>query len=288
MNVSSEVISHKILLWSNLIKFSHTIFAMPFALSMLVVVSHRQPIFWKQIFWILIAMITARSAAMAFNRLIDRHIDRLNPRTKDRELPKGALSVKSVVVFFVFSSVVFHFSAFQLSLGCLLLAPVVLGVLCFYSWTKRFTSFAHLVLGIALALAPGGVWYALTNKFSILPIPLMLAVAFWVAGFDIIYSCQDADFDRKQNLYSVPALFGVKKALVFSKLSHLLSAVLLAVFGFMAGLGFVYFIGCIVFSLIIFSQHLLISDTNLSRVNEAFFVRNGFASIVFLVFVFFS
>lgn len=276
---------HDISLWGRLIKFSHSIFALPFALSMAVVVARTYPVSLGQILWILVALVAARTAAMAFNRIIDRKIDSQNPRTKNRELASGQVSLPSVIFLFSISSIIFHFAAWSLGRNCLLLAPLVLAFLCFYSWTKRFTSNSHLVLGVALALAPGGVWFALTGGVAWLPVLMMLAVMFWVAGFDIIYSCQDQEFDKKIGLFSLPSRLGLVNALRISVCFHLLTIICLLIFGYFARLGQIYFLGCAFFSVLLMNQHRIVNAANLKRVNEAFFTMNGFASVIFFLFV---
>ena len=269
--------------WARLVKFSHTIFALPFALAMLVVVSRTYPISLVQVGLLMVCLVAARTAAMAFNRILDRRIDALNPRTAQRELPSGKVSLASAYSLLLVASIAFLLGSWGLGVHCLVLAPPVLGVLFFYSWTKRFTSGAHLVLGLALALAPGGVWYALTAEFAWLPVWMMLGVLLWVAGFDIIYSCQDAEFDRHQKLYSIPARLGVPAALKLAALLHIISALCFLWFWSAANLGSAALLGTAVFIAIVLSQHRLVRADDLSRVNEAFFTRNGFASVIYLI-----
>lgn len=269
--------------WGRLVKFSHSVFALPFALSMAVVVLRRQPITAGQIGWILLALVSARTAAMAFNRLIDRDIDARNPRTRSREIPAGAVSPRSARTLVLISSCIFFAAAAGLGKHCLVLAPAVLGLLMFYSLTKRFTRYSHIVLGLALALAPGGVWYALTAEVALLPLALMLAVLLWVAGFDIIYSCQDVEFDRSAGLHSLPAKLGVARALLLSRVFHLIAIACLAAFGWMAGLGTAYYIGLVVFGSVLLYQHRLVSPRDLSRVDAAFFTVNGIASVCYFL-----
>jgi 4-hydroxybenzoate polyprenyltransferase len=280
---SRRSLAEELAVWGRLVKFSHTIFALPFALSMFVIVARWRPVTFAQLGWILLSLAGARTAAMAFNRLIDRRIDAQNPRTKSRELPAGVVSTTSVAVLVAASSGVFLASASMLGTHCLVLAPFVLAWLLFYSWTKRFTRYAHLVLGLSLALAPGGVWYALTAEFAVLPLSMMGGVALWVAGFDIIYSCQDVEFDAANGLHSIPARVGVKRALLIARMLHAAAFVLLGVFGWYAGLGLAYFIGLGAFGGIIAGQHYLVSAEDLSRVDAAFFTRNGIASVAYFV-----
>lgn len=267
--------------WASLVKISHTVFAMPFALAMFVVVTRDYPATLLHLFWIVVALVSARTAAMAYNRYVDRDIDALNPRTIYRELPAGIISEQSVVWLVLLSSCLFIFSAFMLGQDCGSIAPFVLLVLLAYSHTKRFTAYAHVLLGLALALAPGGVWFAVTHSIDLLPLWLMCAVLFWVSGFDIIYSCLDVTFDKVRHLHSIPARFGVAKALWISRLFHLAALIMLIFFGVKAELGIWYFVGLAMFGLVISSQHFLISPDNLAKVNIAFFTRNGIASIIF-------
>jgi 4-hydroxybenzoate polyprenyltransferase len=269
--------------WGSLVKFSHTIFALPFALSMIVIVARQQSISLAQTAWILLALATARTSSMAFNRYVDRHIDSKNPRTVMRELPAGKVSEKSVLILIVANAILFFFAAAMLGVHCLLLAPLVLGILMFYSYTKRFTSFSHVVLGLALAMAPGGAWYALTARFDLLPVVLMTAVLMWVAGFDMLYSCQDEHFDRQNSLHSVPAALGARGAFALARSLHLSAFLLLLVFGQMAGLGGPYYVGVLVFGGLLANQHSIISPSDLSRIDAAFFTRNGLASVVFFL-----
>lgn len=268
---------------AELVKFSHTVFAFPFALAMLVVVSRTYSISLTQYIFIAAALVTARTAAMAFNRIIDAKIDALNPRTKNREIPSGELSVKSAWFLVAATCALFLIFSALLGMHCLLLAPLVLGFLFFYSWTKRFTKYSHLVLGLALSLAPGGVWYALTAKLALFPLTLMAAVLFWVGGFDILYSCQDSEFDRSVGLHSIPSEMGVARAFNLAKIFHFVAVVLLVFFGLQADLGVFYYLGIALFAYLLFSQYLIISPKDLTRIDAAFFTRNGLASLIFLV-----
>ncbi len=269
--------------FASLVKFSHSIFALPFALSMVVVCDRISPISVSQIIWILVAMVSARTAAMGFNRLLDRRIDAQNPRTAQREIPAGVVSVSQASALIVFSSLAFLTASGLLGSHCLWLAPFVLGWLFFYSYCKRFTSFAHIVLGISLAMAPGGVWYALIGAFAWAPVTLMIGVALWVAGFDIIYACQDTEFDRETGLHSIPAKVGIERALRVSKILHIGAMISFASFGITFGLGLSFWILFGVFLALIASQHRLVSAKDLSRANAAFFTRNGIASVVFFL-----
>jgi 4-hydroxybenzoate polyprenyltransferase len=256
---------------------------MPFALGMMAVVTSKVDVTLSQVIWILICLVSARTGAMALNRAIDHKIDSMNPRTKNREVPAGVVSVGSVWALLILAYGIFIYSAAMLGVHTLMLAIPVLVILSFYSWTKRFTSYSHIFLGLALALAPGGVWYALVGTVEMLPIWLMLGVLFWVAGFDIIYSCQDAEFDRAQGLFSIPSRVGIPMALRISFGMHLVSILFMILFGLMAQLGIIFFAGVLLFGILVISQHRLVRADDLSRVNEAFFVRNGLGSFIFFL-----
>lgn len=277
----SRTLTQEIVIWGKLVRFSHTIFAMPFALSMFVYVSSFTPVHSGQFVAIVIALIAARTAAMTFNRIVDRDIDRLNPRTREREIPSGVVSLRSAWMLWALSCCAFLLSAWALGLHCLVLAPFVLAILCYYSWAKRFTSWAHIVLGLSLAMAPGGVWYALTGQAAWLPVWMMLGVLFWVAGFDILYSCQDIEFDRTQSLWSVPAYFGENTAFSFARLFHVIAVGCLAAFGYQARLSGAFWMGLAVFAILLCQQHLLVGPGNLKKIDAAFFTKNGLASVVF-------
>jgi 4-hydroxybenzoate polyprenyltransferase len=272
----------QVYLWGRLVKFSHTVFALPFALSMALIVSRDHSVSLRQVIWILLAMVGARTAAMSFNRLVDRSLDANNRRTHTREIPSGLISISSVRVLLYLSSALFLISSGQLGRHCFYLAPIVLAILFFYSWTKRFTKYSHLVLGFCLALAPGGVWYALTATFAWLPVILMAAVLLWVAGFDILYACQDIEFDRALGLYSIPATLGLKRSFLVAQAFHTGCVALLIVFGIQAGLGIGYFVGLSLFTICLTSQHVFVLKNAISAIDLAFFTRNGAASLLFL------
>lgn len=265
----------------DMIQFSHSIFALPFALSGAWLAAGGMP-HWEQLLGILGACICARSAAMGFNRLVDRHFDALNPRTSQRALPTGSISVHSTVIFVALNSLLFVAFSAWLNPLCLLLSPLVLAVLFLYSWTKRWTALTHLFLGLSLGLAPLGAWLAVRGDFEgriLIPLLLGAAVLFWVAGFDLIYSCQDIDFDRKTGLHSIPARYGAKKALVFSALFHFAVLILLALLGIVAELGIPYWIGFALAACLLCYEHWLVRPNDLSRVNLAFFTLNGWVGI---------
>jgi len=270
----------------SLIKFSHTVFALPFALIGFFLASSQFGFDWGNLVLVLMCMVFARSAAMAFNRYIDRDIDLKNPRTAEvREIPKGVISPKAALLFVIFTSVNFIITTYFINTLCFYLSPIALIVVLGYSYTKRFTSLCHLVLGLGLALAPLGAYLAVSGKFTLSPILFSVAVLFWVSGFDIIYALQDDTFDKENKLNSVPVLFGRNKALNLSKLFHLITFLSLAYAGILLEINLLYWIGFALFSALLIYQHTIISEKDLSRVNLAFFTTNGIASVVFGVFV---
>lgn len=278
----------KIRNYGSLIRFSHTVFALPFALASVALAWPSHPVTLRGFFWILIAMVGARSAAMAFNRLVDRKFDALNPRTQQWELPQGSVQVREAVILTVTSSVVFVYAAYQLNFVCFVLSPVALTIVFFYSLTKRFTWASHLFLGLALSLAPMGAWLAVSGSPIDLPelatpFFLGLAVLFWLAGFDVIYSLQDHAFDRKEGLHSIPVRFGVAGALRFSGLFHICTVVFLAAVGLSAQMGVIYWLGFVIIAIILFWEHRLVTPTDLSRINRAFFDFNAYVSIGYLL-----
>ena len=265
-----------------MIKFSHTLFALPFALLSAFLAAQGLPRTETLVF-ILLAMVGARSAAMTFNRIADRDIDALNPRTSRREIPSGVISVRWATLFCLLSIALFVFAASRLNRLCLLLAPVALVLVLGYSLTKRFTALSHLVLGLSLALAPVGAWLAVRGSFAWLPILIGLVVLFWVAGFDIIYSLQDEAFDRAQGLRSLPALLGARNALRISALFHAATFALLVGVVLVAHGGGIFYAGVLLAGLFLVRQHALVSPSDLSRVDGAFFTANGWLSVVVLV-----
>jgi 4-hydroxybenzoate polyprenyltransferase len=275
----------------SLVKFSHTIFALPFALIgfSLGVMRYGNTIDLEQIgikfLLVLICMVTARSAAMAFNRYLDRSFDAKNPRTAIREIPAGIISANSALRFVILSCVLFVTATWFINSLCFYLSPVALFVILFYSYTKRFTALCHLVLGLGLSLAPIGAYLAVTGQFSVLPILFSLAVIFWVSGFDIIYALQDIDFDQSQKLYSIPSVLGKSKALRVSELLHVLSAGCVIAAGMYGSFHWIYWIGIAVFVGMLFYQHSIVKPNDLSKVNIAFMTANGIASVVFGVLV---
>ena len=281
----------KIRIFLEMIKFEHTLFALPFAfvgaILGAVTVLDRLPS-WSEIGWIIVAMVGARSAAMALNRLIDRAIDARNPRTASRAIPAGLLGYGEVVVFIIISFILLFVAAFQLDPLAVRLLPVAVFALVFYSYTKRFTWLCHLFLGFTVALAPLGGWLAITGEASPVAWLLYVSVAFWIAGFDIVYACQDADFDREAKLHSIPARFGVKRALIFARLFHMIPAAGFTALFWMTDLSFGYLAGALISLGILAWQHMLVKPEDLSRVNIAFFSMNGTLSVVLFAFTLFD
>ena len=301
----------------SLIKFSHTIFAMPFAMIgffLGIFSSYVHAIFktnnstttsfsiessWPldklpfnflsllvfRFVLVILCMIFARSSSMCFNRYLDRNFDSKNPRTAIREIPKGIISANSALAFTIISCLLFLFSCFFINRICLYLSPIALFVILFYSYTKRFTPLCHLVLGIGLSLAPIGAYLAVTGAFALVPVLFSFSVIFWVSGFDIIYALQDEEFDRSQQLYSMPAWLGKSKALRVSELLHLLSFVCVIAAGLSGSFGWWYWIGVAVFTGMLIYQHSIVKPNDLSKVNLAFMTANGIASVVFALFV---
>ena len=266
----------------SLVVFAHTVFALPFALLSAVLAAGGVPSA-RTLLWILVAMVGARSAAMSFNRIVDRHIDARNPRTARREIPAGVVSAAAAAVFCAASAALLVVAAAQLNRLCLRLSPVALVVVLGYSFAKRFTAAAHLVLGLGLAIAPVGAWVAVTGGFALPPVLLGLAVVFWVAGFDVIYSLQDEEFDRAEGLRSIPARFGASRALQIARLFHGATLVLLyAVFVAVSG-GWLFGAAVTVAGGFLVRQHRLVSPCDLSRVNAAFFTANGWLSVAVFV-----
>lgn len=277
------MVFRKISVFLEMIKFEHTLFALPFAYLGALVTNKQLPA-GHDLFWITAAMVGARTAAMSFNRLTDRHIDAQNPRTANRALPRGLLSVTDVWVYTLLSFLLLFLAALNLSPLAVKLFPVVVAVLVGYSYTKRFTWACHLWLGAALGLAPLGSWVAITNRVDLAPVLLAVGVLFWVAGFDIIYACLDYEFDRNSGLHSIPARFGIQRALLISSLFHVLSAALFVAAGLVLELGALYFLGVGIAVALLVYEHLLVTPVNLERVNVAFFNLNAALSVSLFVF----
>ncbi|MDQ3046118.1 MAG: putative 4-hydroxybenzoate polyprenyltransferase [Bacteroidota bacterium] len=271
----------------SLIKFSHTIFALPFAvIGYFLAITFTEAKFSIQLFGLVIlCMVFARSAAMAFNRFIDRKFDGQNERTAVREIPAGVINPSNALLFVIINCLLFISCTFLINRLCFYLSPVALIVILGYSLTKRFTALCHLILGIGLSLAPIGAYLAVTGKFDPLPLFFSFAVLFWVSGFDIIYALQDEDFDRSRDLRSIPVWLGKKGALMLSNFLHLISASFIVYAGWYAGFGTWYWIGAGFFIALLLYQHLLVKPTDLSKVNMAFATTNGVASVVFCAFV---
>jgi len=267
-----------------MIKWEHSIFALPFALCGAMLAAGGLPTV-HQITWIVIAMVSARSAAMAFNRVADAAIDAANPRTRTRALPAGTLSASFVTTFVVASCAIFVLAASQLNRLALSLSPIALGVVLLYSYTKRFTRWSHLVLGFALGIAPAAAWIAVRGSLDSRILLLTAAVTFWVGGFDVLYACQDYEFDREANLHSVPRYFGIRGALAVARLFHLLMLLLLIALVLSFGLGKLALAGVIAVAVLLTYEHSLVSAADLSKLNAAFFTMNGVISVVFFAFV---
>jgi 4-hydroxybenzoate polyprenyltransferase len=266
----------------SLVKLSHTVFALPFALAAVILAAPFGQVTWARVLLIVLCIAAARTAAMAFNRLIDRDIDAKNPRTAVRELPRGVLSVGFVRALVLGSSLVFLAGAALLGRLPLLLSPLALGLALGYSYVKRFSSLCHLVLGAAIAFAPGGAWIAVGAPVTLAPWLLVLAVATWVGGFDVLYSLQDQAFDREQGLYSIPAKLGIVGALWCSALLHVATALCLVGVGLVLGRGAAYFAGCGLVAAILIYEHAIVRPSDLSRIDKAFFDLNGYVSLGFL------
>jgi 4-hydroxybenzoate polyprenyltransferase len=278
----------RLLLTLEMIRFEHSIFALPFALTG-ALLAFRDGGFdasgiWRKLAWIVIAMVCARSAAMAFNRLVDQDIDGRNPRTRSRHLPAGLLSRGFAWVFVAATVALFFLAAGELNRLCLRLAPVALAVIFFYSFTKRFTSFSHAVLGFSLGIAPAAAWIAVRGSFDPRILWLTAAVTCWTAGFDIIYSCQDFEFDSAEDLWSVPRALGIARALGVARLLHVLMIACLLALVYAMHLGVLALVGVAAVVALLVYEHSLVKPTDLSRVNAAFFTMNGYVSVLFFVF----
>jgi 4-hydroxybenzoate polyprenyltransferase len=272
----------------DMIKFEHSVFALPFALTGALLAwrdaQFAIPDLGRRLIWIVVAMVSARSAAMAFNRILDAGIDARNKRTAMRHLPAGLLSLRFAWGFTAVSSLLFLMVAKELGTVCLVLAPLVLAVLFFYSFCKRFTTYAHLVLGFCLGMAPAGAWIALRGTLDPRILWLTAAVTFWTAGFDVIYACQDYEFDIKEGLFSIPCRIGVARALVMAKLLHGAMVACLVILAIQFQLGPLSLAGIVLVLGLLIYEHSLVRPTDLSRVNVAFFTLNGYVSILFFLF----
>lgn len=283
MGNSVNAVLNKVTVYLRMIKFSHSIFALPFAFTSALIASSGIPEF-RKVLWIVVAMVGARSGAMGLNRIIDRKIDKANPRTAGRELPMGILGVTETVIFVVVSFGFMVFAAYKLNSLCLQLSPVAIAVLFLYSYTKRFTWVSHFVLGISIAGAPIGAWIAVKGSMGTEILPMALAVVFWLAGFDVLYALQDIDFDRRSGLHSIPQRFGVGRSLYLSRALHACSYALLLLNGSIFGLGVFYWAGMAVVAGLFVYEHSLIKEDDLSKLDMAFMNMNGYISMTVFLF----
>jgi len=272
----------KIRIIFEMIKFEHTIFALPYAVMSAFLASNGWPNVFK-ILWIIVAMVGARSCAMAFNRIVDLKYDEINPRTSNRALPAGLIKISSVWIFTITSALLFVVAAYMLNRLAFVLSPVALLVILSYSCSKRFTTLTHLWLGLSLAIAPIGAWIAIKGKFAFVPILLGLAVMLWTAGFDIIYACQDKEFDEKFGIHSIPKRFGIKRALQISSIMHLITVLVLLSLPLLTELKYIYLSGVGLVSILLVYEHAIVKPDDLSRVNLAFFTLNGMVSLGLMV-----
>lgn len=274
----------------SLIKFSHTIFALPFALIgfALAVIYEQYTFQWHLLIMMLMCMVFARTAAMAFNRYLDRRIDAMNPRTAKREIPAGVINAGNALTFVIINCVLFVVTCYFINMLVFWLSFIALFVILFYSYTKRFTALCHLVLGLGLSLAPIGSYLVVTGEFSWLPLIFSFIVLTWVSGFDIIYALQDEDFDRSNKLHSIPAALGIRGALNVSTALHVVSAALVILAGLLASFNWIYWSGSAIFIGLLIYQHTLVKPNDLSKVNIAFMTTNGIGSIVFAIFTIIS
>lgn len=285
--MSDNMVWRKTKIFLEMIKIEHTLFALPFAfmgalLGSVVTFNHLPS--WGQIGWILLAMIGARSAAMGLNRVIDKVFDAKNPRTAMRAIPAGLISSKEAIIFIIISFVCLFWAAYHLSPLAVKLLPVAVFFLVFYSYTKRFTWACHLILGMTVALAPLGGWIAVTGEFSLAALVFYVAIVFWLAGFDTIYATQDVEFDREEGLHSIPARFGIPKALLIARWFHIVTAAGLISLFFLTDLSWVYLIGVLVSYALLMYEHLIVKPTDLTKLNTAFFTMNSTLSISLFVF----
>ncbi len=275
-------VAGRIKTYMELIKVEHTIFALPFALTAALMAARGFPSLY-QLFWITVALFGARTAAMSLNRAIDAEIDARNPRTANRHIPRGIVKRSEAILLAVFGFAVMVFAAYKLNRLALELSPVAIFVLTLYSFTKRFTALCHVVLGIAVALAPLGAWVAVRGSIDLPAVILSLSVAFWVAGFDIIYALQDVEFDRKEGLYSIPAKLGERGALLISRIFHLLTLAGLVWVGVLEGMGFFYYLGLLISTVFMVKEHILVTRDR-SKIGYAFFNLNGYISLTVFFF----
>ena len=270
----------KLATYLSFVRFSHSVFALPFALTGALLAWRERPFAWSQVAWIVVCMVSARSAAMGFNRLVDAKMDGINPRTAMRELPRGLLSKPEAAAFVAVASVVFVVAAWQISPLCLALSPLALAIVFWYSLAKRFTTYTQMFLGLALAVAPVGGWFAAGGRGGAEPWLLGLAIGLWVGGFDILYACQDVDFDRRHGLHSIPATYGVSASIRLSRFMHLATVIVMASLGWAADLPALYLAGVAIVAALLVYEQSLVSDDDLSQVKKAFDL-NGWVGIVY-------
>lgn len=270
----------------SLVLFAHSVFALPFAILgfFLAIYTTDNSFVWSKLFLMILCMVTARNAAMAFNRYLDRDIDALNERTVIRDIPAGKISAKQALVFTCVNCIIFVIATYFINWLCFILSPIALFIVLFYSYTKRFTSLCHLVLGLGLGLAPIGAYLVVTGEFHIIPVLYGLAVLCWSSGFDIIYALQDEEFDKEHRLHSIPAMLGAKRALRVSELLHVLSFCFILLPAFFMQVGVFYYLGVVFYGVLLIYQHKIVSPGDLSRVNRAFMTTNGVASVIFATF----
>ncbi len=276
-------LTEKIVLYLRMIKFPHSVFALPFAFTGAIIAAKGIPSL-REIIWITVAMVGARSGAMGLNRIIDRKIDSKNPRTKNREIPKGLIKLHEAILYTIFSFALFILAAYMLNPLCLKLSPVALIVLIVYSYTKRFTWATHFVLGLSLSAAPIGAWIAVKGSFDIEIIPMGIAIIFWLAGFDTLYALQDIEFDKSYGIYSIPRRFGIKNALLLAKIFHTITFFMLIINGILFKLGIFYWIGMVIVAGLFIYEHSLVKEDDLSKLDMAFFNMNGYISITVFIF----
>ncbi len=287
--VAQSVLSHrlnrifsKIAVYGRMIKFEHTVFALPFALASLILANRENPVTSRLVFWIIMALVWARSAAMGFNRIVDAAWDKKNPRTAQREIPAGNITLRETALFVLLSASLFIFSAASISLICLILSLPVLLLLLGYSYTKRFTYLSHLALGFVQALGPLGVWLAVTGGFSIKIGALSLALGAYIAGFDLLYACQDVEFDRREGLYSMPANLGVVHAIFFSGILHAITFISLVSLYWIFAMSPYYLVFTSAIGILLILEHRLVKHGDMSKINIAFFHLNSIVSVLLL------
>ena len=278
---------NKLLLYSRLVKFEHTIFAMPFALIgfFMATMVTDQVHFWKLLIEVILCMVFARNAAMGFNRYLDRRFDAANPRTAQREIPAGLVTAPNALAFVIVNALLFGLVTWMINPLCFALSPVALFVVLGYSFTKRITPLCHFVLSLGLSLAPIGAWLAVTGVFAVAPLLFSGVVFFWVSGFDVIYACQDVEFDQQYRLQSIPVLVGVRKALYISIMLHVLTFIFVILAGIAVEANWIFWLGATLFGGLMVYQHLIVKANDLSRVNLAFGTTNGIAGVIFAAFV---